>query len=158
MAYSRKYKKIQKKRKNHKKTKTSKKRGGGCGCSKLSGGKGKTSGGSQYLNQLSPQTYYTYNDSTQDPNNQQVSTRMTDVTEVRSVGGGSKKQKLKQRGGLALTDFMNSFTSSPNLVMNSTVGSNVTEPPGFLQNVLSVNQPDVNTKIPFVPPGIKYYV
>jgi hypothetical protein len=156
MAYSRKQKKIHhKKRKNHKKSlKKQKQNGGGCGCSKIVGG-------SPYLSDLSPQSYYNYNNSIQnDPNNSQISTRMTDVPNIRSMTGGrnrnkkpkSKKQKQKkigQRGGLFLPDVMNKLDS---------FGSNVNDPPTFLQNALSIGQTNQYSNVAQVTPGIKYLV
>lgn len=167
MAYSRKNKKnIQKKRRNKNSIKRHRKKtsGGGCGCSRIVGG-------SPYLSDLSPQTYYAYNSNIQnDPNNHQISTRMADVPNMK---GGQKNKSLKQkqnkkqkqkqiiqRGGLTYSDFTNSLGSNSlvNSVMNTMVGSNVIEPPTFLQNALSVNQPDPNSTIPFITPGIKYLV
>jgi hypothetical protein len=155
MAYSRRNKnkknsskKIHYKKTSHKKTS----RGGGCGCSRITGG-------SSHLSDLSPQTYYAYNSSIQnDPNNHQLSTRMAGVDNLRAMSGGrnrkcksrknnkSKKQKkIVQKGGLAYSDFN---------IMNLGVPTNDT--PSFLHNLLSTNQPNPN--IPMVSPGIRYYV
>lgn len=158
MAYSRKQtKNHNKKRKNHKKSlkKQKKQNGGGCGCSKIVGG-------SPYLSDLSPQSYYKYNNSIQnDPNNSQISTRMADVPNIRSMTGGknkrnknknkkSKKQKkIVQRGGLFYPDVMNKLDS---------FGSNVNDSPTFLQNLLSTGQENQYSTTAQINPGIRYLV
>ena len=150
MAYSRRRnkknssKKIHYKKTSHKKTS----RGGGCGCNRITGG-------SPYLSELSPQTYYAYNSSIQnDPNNYQLSTRMAGVDNLRAMSGGKnksrknrnkKQKKIVQQGGLAYSDFN---------IMN--LGTPTNDTPSFLHNLLSTNQPNPN--VPMVSPGIRYYV
>jgi hypothetical protein len=152
MAYS--YsRKIRNKKSHHKKTtkthhkkRNSTKKGGSCGCNRIVGG-------SPYLSDLSPKTYYAYNSSIQnDPNNHQLSTRMEGVDNLRAMSGGARKsrknkkqKKIGQKGGLSYSDFS---------IMNPGVPSNDT--PSFLHNVLSTNQLNPNT--PVYSPGIKYYV
>ena len=149
---------ISKKRNNKKYKKIN---GGGCGC-----GNTKTTGGSAFLTELSPQRYYEYYDVTKDPNNIQISTSIPST-----LGGSASKRKpnkkthrkrrnnKKQKGGLSGADFVSSFenTNLTNNVSNYLVGSYPTETPDYLQNVLSVNQSNTNTSA-ILPPGIKYYV
>ena len=131
------------------------KRGGGCGCNRITGG-------SPYLSDLSPKNYYAYNSNIQnDPNNHQLSTRMAGVDNMRAMTGGARKsrrrksisnknknkkqKKIVQKGGLSYSDFN---------VMN--IGPPTNNAPSFTHNLLSTNQPNPN--VPMVTPGIKYYV
>ena len=156
MAYSRKvHHKRKTNKRNNKRTNNNRKnksiRGGGCGCNRISGG-------SPYLSDLSPQSYYAYNSSIQnDPNNHQLSTRMAGVDNLRAMSGGmrrrsikqnnknKKQKKIGQKGGLSYSDFS---------IMNPFVPSN--DAPSFTHNILSTNQPNPHT--PTYSPGIKYYV
>ena len=161
MAYSRKvHHKRKTNKRNNKRNNNNRKnksiRGGGCGCNQISGG-------SPYLSDLSPKSYYAYNSSIQnDPNNHQLSTRMAGVDNLRAMSGGrrsikqknikqknkNKKQKQKkigQKGGLSYSDFS---------IMNPFVPTN--DAPSFTNNILSTNQPNPNT--PTYSQGIKYYV
>jgi hypothetical protein len=130
------------------------KRGGSCGCNRITGG-------SLYLSDLSPQNYYAYNSNIQnDPNNHQLSTRMAGVDNLRSMTGGSrrrrrrrkrrssknkKQKKIVQTGGMPYTDFN---------IMN--LGPPTNNLPSHTNHLLSTGQ--TNPNIPMVSPGIKYYV
>jgi hypothetical protein len=151
MAYSRKvhHKRKTNKRNNKRNNKKNKSIiGGSCGCNRISGG-------SPYLSDLSPKSYYTYNSSIQnDPNNHQLSTRMAGVDNLRAMSGGrknrrsrknKKQKKIGQKGGLSYSDFS---------IMNPFVPTN--DAPSFTNHILSTNQPNPNT--PTYSPGIKYYV
>ena len=173
MAYSKinrkKNKKITGKRvkKNLRKTKHNKTTGGSCGCTKINGG-------SPQFSDLSTRHYYPPNDLINDPNSQQISTRMADVnnfreskmfaganstTNTRRKNQKSKTQKKrKQKGGFSYLDF-SLPVDSVNNAMRTLVGSNSITNPSYLQNALSYNQFNPNSNIPVVgTQGTKYYV
>jgi hypothetical protein len=88
-------------KKNLRKTKHNKITGGSCGCSKINGG-------SPQFSDLSTRHYYPQNDLINDPNSQQISTRMADVNNfreskmvagaiIRASSTSNKKRKTQKK-------------------------------------------------------------
>jgi hypothetical protein len=166
------YKKSYKKKNNNRKRKTHKKRsykkrryqkGGGCGCSgKISGG----SSGPSNLSQLSPNHYNQYYNVEADPTNAMVSTSVpsnviTGGSNVITGGKGKRNRTKKMMGGISGVDMVGSLgnASTVNNVTNYLTGSDYTNNPGFLNNILSVQQPTtILPNTPYVPPGISVLV
>ena len=155
-------------RRNKKNNVNNKKTGGGCGCSRQAGG----SSGPSNLSSLSPANYYQYYNVENDPKMNMVSTstpstitggslrlRLRKNRSNKKQNKNKNKKTKKMTGGISAADMVSSF-GTPQLVSNVSsylIGNNAINPPDYLQSTMSLNQ-GVSSTVPFVPPGMKYYV